>query len=252
MAKNLKFGFMIFIIGAAVTGAYFIVKNSVPGIAQKENFQSEKLAESTLPGNPLEEPSETASNSGGVNLTELIGGATFNEVKAKSLGDSFSNEKLLSARTMDAVLQSTQLNLISYIGDSEINISEDNSKEAKINYLNAIGNINKRYASQAKTYLEIMVDVFQKLESDSALKAGTVFYGMAKEYQNLTVPSDWKEFHKQAVVVFKNAGVAYEAMSAYKDDPIKGYFAMEAVESISAEGEGINKMLVQKAKEVGY
>lgn len=200
----------------------------------------------TLAQNPIRWIGSEKKAEASANITEDLSKIVFENIKAGKT--SAAPEEVLSEIFGNKEIK---LDFVFDIGDAELKILSDNSKEAKKRYLEIIGEINKKHSSSfGKIYLEIIVDVYQKLDVSSAKQAASVYNKLAEEYLNVLAPSDWLDVHKALIIHFKNAATVYSAMSEYLNDPIKGYLALETIEAVANNGEQTQNFLNQKIKEL--
>jgi len=276
--KPIKIVAIVLIISASLIGSYFIIRNpaksssSVSIDQSSANALNEKISQGLqqikdqLTNQPSIEkpiqwtennnPSDTLSDN---NLTQNIGQDVFQQMQSvdfskQSPANLPANFDLMTGGLTNDALQKqlSNFNLISDIDDSEIKISQDNSKEAKIKYLETIGEINKKdLGNFNKNYLAIIIDVFQKLDVSSASQLANIYKNLADDYLNLAVPSDWLDTHKKLIVHFKNSETIYQALAGYLDDPVKGYLALEVIQDSINNGQQVETFLEKEATEVG-
>ncbi len=251
-AFNLKKIISILILSASIIGVYLITKNSgVVGIAPIKKVTSVKeINEQLINNKPLVEDIIQKKEVSGLlnypysqdsqgNLSENLTQGIFEQIKQTQSADILNNKKG-GAPSVDDIFKNAQINfnLVSDIDDAELKISQNNSREEKIKYLEAVKGINKRnFGDFNKSYLEVLIDVFQKLEFSSATRLATIYKNLASDYLNLTVPSSWIGFHKKAIIFYKNSEIVYQALANYPKDPIKAYLALEMVEGLVSDAE---------------
>lgn len=262
-SKKVKIVVVILIIGAGLIGSYFIVKNSAPAInVKKEGELVEKMISEATAKNPIQWIGENDLSGNDNNFTQSLAEGIFEQIKSDNFNpdnkDTFDGNSinLTSGKTisMAELLQKKmgELNFVSIsdLKDAELKISRDNSKEAKSQYLKSIIEISqKHFSGFDKTYLEVIIDVYQKLDVSSAIQIAKIYKNITNDYLNLNVPSDWLDFHKTIIVHFKNSETIYQAMANYLTDSIKGYLAWETVESVVDNAVKIQEMISQKIKE---
>lgn len=246
--KKFKIAAAVLILGAGLIGSYLVVRNSgiknLNTAAEIKNL-IQKGGEA-LVQNPIQWIENNSSNNEKNNLTGALAQSVFEQFKMeKGLSDNDEINEVLKK-------QLTGLQLISQINDSELKISSDNSKEAKIRHLKTIGEINQKDVGDfKKTYLEVVIDVFQKLDSSSARRLADIYGKLANDYLAIEVPSDWLDLHKTTIVHFKNSQTVYSAMADYHNDPIKGYLALEIIENIAVDNaKEVIGLLNEKIREI--
>lgn len=246
---------IIFIIASGLIGSYFIVKNS--GINNSKTAVEikniVKKGDEAFLKNPIKWLKDSVSPSvlgtSGGNFTENLGEMIFEQIKSSNSIDLASG-KIINAND---ILKNKQLELdfVSDIDIAELKISQDNLIEAKKIYLKTIGEINKNnFGDFNKMYLEIIVDVFQKLDVSSAKKISGIYKNLADDYLNIAAPKDWIDFHKAIIIYFKNSETVYSAMANYLNDPLKGYLALEVIENVINEGQQAQNILDKHLKEI--
>lgn len=269
--KFIKSASIILIIGAGLIGSYWIIKDVKQTTSETAGF-SFSLENAVKPGGTLFQYIEktvqqfTGDNSGlnnipddSFNLTKSISQNIFQQIQSTGLPVA-TEDNVLSAdvnlttnNLVGNVIKNNlpQLNFISHIDSSKIKISQDNSREAQIKYLDTIQVLNKKNTvGFDKHYLEVIIDVFQKLNMSSAVELANVYKDLADDYLNLEVPSDLLSIHQSVIVFYKNSETVYRAMSDYINDPIKGYMALEMVEGLLDELVKIQNIFNEKIKEI--
>lgn len=257
--------FLVIIAGLA--GGYFILKNSIPDLdmSAKNSQKSGENSENLLQKSPLESdnkisPSGTtgAGYFNKTNLTEMLGNSFFSRINSQDAVDKIKSDSsmginpLSSQITNDLINKSqADFNFITTISDSEIKITSDTSKTVKEKYLKEIGEtIKKDFSNYNVIYLQVIVDTYQKLDSSSAIKSAEVYGSLAKDFMAITVPADWVDVHKEIIMYYKNSEVVYRAMANYQTDPIKGYMALDMIDSLVKQAPEIQDKLAEKAKEI--
>jgi len=251
--KTLRSGLIILVVIAFLAGAYFITNSGKRSFSSAENSPNIKL--SSL-NQALDNRYNFDENN---NLTKSLGQNLFKEIQNNNLVNqekktlssdvSAASENLATKVINDSL---SDFKLVSTIYDSDIKISADISKEAKSQYLKTIGEINqKNFGNFNKNYIEVIVDTYQKIDSSSAKRLADIFKNIAADFSKVSVPADWVDVHKTLIIYAKNAEIIYRAMANYPVDPIKGYLALETVDSLVSGAEGIRNMLIEKLKEIG-
>ena len=261
----------ILILGTGLIGSYLIVKNSEPAINPIQKLSEQQIKQpdnKPLVNEPLIEnliqQTKNATQPNNLydrnNLTQNLGKGIFEQIKSKNFLNQnneggLANINLISGDPVGDIFIENQIDfsLILDINDTELKISPDNSQEAKIKYLAAVREINKRnFGDFNKSYLEVVIDAFQKLEFSSAAHLVNIYKNLAGDYSNLNVPADWMAIHKNAIIFYKNSEIVYQAIANYPEDPIKAYLALEMIDGLirSAEQtqEVFNKEIQQLLK----
>lgn len=254
MMKPPRLRLIVLILGLVFASTYFIANVlKRPGKPTTQQLPSIKL--SSL--NPAPFSSENFDEKN--NLTKALGQNLFEQIQTDNLIDKERKNlpadiNSISEKLANSVISESlsDFKLVSIIYDSEIKISNDISKEAKSQYLKTLGEINQKdFADFNKNYLQIIVDVYQKIDSSSANRLANIYKNLAADYLITSVPADWVDAHKILIIYAKNAEIVYRAMANYPVDPIKGYLALETVDSLVSGAGEIQNMFKEKLKEIG-
>lgn len=263
--KKFRSTAVIFILLAGIAASYFIVKNSMPAsgsasisanelndkINQGIQEIKDKLSNQPLAENPIQWLTNNApSDSVDDNFTQTIGQGVFDQIQSTDLSGQASADVSASA---DAVIQQklSDLNLISDISNSGLKISQDNSKEAKIKYIEGTFTINEKdMAGVDKSYWEAISSVFKDLDTAPVLKLADIYKNLANDYSNLAVPSDWLNTHKAMIIHLRNSEIVFRAMADYPNDPVKGYAAFELFNGLLDNYNQIQSAFNDKIKEI--
>jgi len=249
--RTLKSGLVILAVIAFLTGAYFATAPKKQTISDK-NLDGIKLSSSESKTNNVYDFDEKN------NLTKNLGETLFEEIQNNNL---INQEKRTLSSDVNAASENlankvisdslSDFKLVSNIYDSDLKISQDVSKEAKNRYLKAVEEINqKNFANFKENYLEVIVDTYQKINPSSANQLTNIYKALANDYLNITVPADWVDIHKRLIIYAKNAEIVYQAMANYPTDPIKGYLALETIDSLVSSAEEIQNIFNEKIKEI--
>ncbi len=268
--KSVKIMAAILITIAGLAGSYLIInpfqKDSVSDLASQtetnnkdnKNLDNGEFNQDIISTQFEEEtPELNEENVLSDNLTEKFTASVFERIEPSEISDKNDAIKLFSElkseNLLNDIFKNTQsdFNLISDIEEGGIKISQDNSREAKIQYLKAIEEITEKdFGDFRKNYTEVILDSFQKLDSFSASRLAGIYKNLAGDYLRLSVPPDFADIHKRTIIYFKNAEIVYKAMSEYQDDPVKGYLALEMIDKLVAEIEQIQIVLEEKVKKI--
>lgn len=249
----------ILILGGSIIASYLlIVKNSVPTIysvknsdKQQTNRTANPLIENLIQSTGTEKIALSNNSLNQGNLSENLSQSIFDQIKQTQSADILNSSKG-GAPSVDDIFKNAQINfnLVSDIDDAELKISQNNSREEKIKYVEAIKEINKKdFGDFKKSYLEVIIDVFQKLDFSSAIRFAGIYKNLADDYLNLNAPSDWTTIHKNAVIFYKNSEIVYQAMANYSTDPVKAYLGLETVDKLISDAEQ-NQEIFNKEKQL--
>jgi len=290
----LKIAAIILIIGAGLAGSYFIIKNSAlsfsVGQAGEDNNSS---SQGLLSENPIKwlenkadsftESIKNIANSGksvaesienaevndknSINLTELVAQTMFGKIKDldqagknpfQEEGFDLKNEE--SQKLIQDAVASIQGGgdlFDSEIKYEDLKISNDNSKEAKMNYLFSIQEAFKKYFNDPSLQPDqdqLMNNVNQDCfggGGSANFKIAEAYNNTANECLNISVPSDWLEVHKEIILSLKKGNLIFKAIAGCIADPMKGYLAVQALPQLAAEITAVGNALKKKAAEDG-
>ena len=258
---------IFFIIGAGLVGSYFIIFDSTPSIPAENKSISRSESGQPATSSPVQRV-EQATSSGFSNnfisnnltldLAKSVGQTIIEQISIGNPLDQNETDLLVGANKLSENIFSDALargladfNLPITINDSDLKISQDNSKEAKTEYLKSILSITqKNFSGFDKVYLEIMAENYGEGNPESAGHLAVIYKNMADDYLNLTVPSEWIDLHKDIIIYFKKAEKVYQAMAGYSQDFIKGYLALELIDGLVSRAEQIQEAIGAKAIEV--
>ena len=187
--KSLKPGLVVLAVILFLIGAYFITNPRKQFLVSDENSPKIKLSSSASEANNLYNFDEKN------NLTKALGQNLFEQIQADNLIDK-ENKNLsadidsVSEKLVNSIISESlaDFKLVSVIYDSDIKISSDISKEAKNQYLKAVREINqKNFGDSNKNYLQIIVDVYQKIDSSSANRLANIYKNLAADYLKVGV-----------------------------------------------------------------
>lgn len=287
MTKPLKIAAIILVISAGLLGSYWIIKDAKKADSETAGFSLENAIK---PGGTLFKYIEKATqdiqgaipNNGATstialdnalpanaenssNLTEMIAKIVAGKIIEKNksglakteTGEPkllMPDEKVLLQELTNqlANLNTGSLNLNQPINEVDLKISKNNSKEAQIKYIESIGKISKtNFGKLDKNILDSLKETTIIGDTYSLQKAVEAYKSTIDNYLELEIPSDWLNFHKQAITHFQNAVVVYGALADFQNDPIKAHLAIEIVEQLITNAQSIQNQLNQKIKEIG-
>jgi len=278
-----KIAAIILVIGAGIVGSYLIVKNPAAPLLP-EQIESDS-AQNFLIKNPIKwienavanlnnignedsGAAKTTDNEDANNLTRLVAKAMFGKMRGLdeagknpfteqgfNLNDE-ENQKLIQ-EIMAGIEESSGL-FNPQAENKDLKISSDNSKEAKINYLNASGRIWQKHfsnpafpRSDEQMVRDFDLNCLGGGKTVNSEVAGA-YRNIAADYLNLNIPSDWLVIHKETIVYVKKGHLIFEAIAGCAADPIKGYLAGKALPEFATETKIIQKKLKEKVTEVGF
>lgn len=247
--KPPRLGIIILILGLVALGTYLLT--NIPKTQTAKNFVSYS---SVKLSSPAPEVSSFGNFDEKTNLTKNLGDTLYQQIQQT---ENFSTDiDSLSEELANKIINNSlsDFQLVSTIDDSDLKISQDVSREAKIQYLKAIGEISqKNYSGFSKNYLEVIIDTYQKLDYSSADRLANIYKNLSADYLNISVPADWVDFHKQLILYTKNAAIVYRVVANYLTDSLKGgllFSETEIIETLVNSAGNIQNIFSEKIKEV--
>jgi len=252
-----------FVIGSGIVIAYFIVNNSAPVsslITAKQPQNTSSTNEYKPPFDWLEKVVSSGSSdiSPQNNLTAALGKTLVDQIKTAPDILNYQTGKLpttdinsMSEKLLGDFFNNNQLDLILSVSDANLNVSQDNSKEAKIKYLKEIDEITQKdFGDFDRNYLGVAYATYGENNPSYAGRLADIYKNLANDLSVLPVPFDWVDVHKGTILHYKNSEIVYRAMANYSQDPIKGYLALEMVDGLVSSAEQIQSALINKVKEM--
>ena len=136
------------------------------------------------------------------------------------------------------------------ISDEQIKISEDNSKQAIQFYISGISQwLNSDIFFLQNEALQIISYAIENQNFDNLdklIKLNDEWIGQMKE---ITVPSSWKEIHKQGlktIILFRNIFISLRDV---ENDPFKAPYAVEKLEELTNSWTELIKKAINLAQE---
>lgn len=288
-----KIAAIVLVIGAGLFGSYLIIRNSVPvvpnGQAEEALSAGKPLAQKPVKWIEeatkfLNDPAKNLANSGSflaesenksgdasknpVNLTELVAKTMFGQMRSLDQSDKnpFQGQgfdpndpqgQQLIQKAIAGIEDPAALFNAS-VDDKDLKISQDNSKEAKIQYLKAVEEIAKNRRLNDFEYQRTSDQIIKDVNND-CLGSGSslnkelagIYRSVVDDYIRLNVPFDWSDFHKSAIVYFKETNLVYQSLANCSNDPIKGYLAAQALPQLLEDGLKVRNLLNEKYNEAG-
>ncbi len=136
------------------------------------------------------------------------------------------------------------------ISDEQIKISEDNSKQAIQFYIYEISQwLNSDIFFLQNEALQIISYALENHDFDNLDKLIKLNDEWIDQMKEITVPSSWKEIHKQGlatIILFRNIFISLRDM---ENDPFKAYYATEKLEELSYAWTELIKKAINLAQE---
>lgn len=272
-----KFMLTFAVAVAVIMGGYFFANNtrgvkSVPGGQETGN----KLGLS----NPLQTGTPDAKDafrdSGATyvptnpkgNITRMVAQSMFSKMRQMDNGGTnpFGQLDTGDPKTramIEETIQSVPSTIFTAAIDTrELKITADNSRSAKMRYMDGVSRITKAFffssgtsqlairSSQELTD-NLQKDCFEGGASAKNAELSKAYGDIYGAYKGLVVPSSWVAMHKLILGYFKELGDIYGAFSQCKEDPIRAYVGIDRLSEVYAKSPAIQKMLNEKATELG-
>ncbi|MDI6717714.1 MAG: hypothetical protein QMD86_01545 [Patescibacteria group bacterium] len=270
--NRIKIAAVFLIIGAGVIGAYLIAQN--PAVGNKSISDNPDTKSSLANINPIKwveslvapdynlknvnEKSKIKSD----NLTNLVASSMFNKMKEadQSGNNPFGSVDYLNDSGAQQLLEE-YLNFDQYFSGLDkkyLKISNNNSKESKIAYLQNIERISDNRLRDSNLLIKSGSQIKSDINDDCFIKKGmSLNYQRAQlnqelfnDYSSLEVPSDWADFQKKMLVHFKIAQLVYSSLANCANDPMKASLFAEKLPDLFSSSIEINKLLTQQYEEV--
>ncbi len=270
----------ILVIGAGAVGSYLIIKDSTQ-ITNLEQGIVQKAIDDLK--NPLSWINNSTSTSGSfgldsktdsflaerksaqsVNLTQLVAQSMFGSMQKMDQSGENPFENFDSKNPENQKLIQEALNNFQdpssifgqSVDDKDLKILVDNSREAKMEYVQNIEKINQKRFSDPK-YQRSLEQIANDVNNDCLGNGYSLNRETAILYQNLiddylgsNVPSNWLDLHKTIIGHFKKAHSIYLALADCSADPVKGYLAVKTLPQLIEKAQEVQKLLETKAKEI--
>ena len=138
------------------------------------------------------------------------------------------------------------------ISDEQIKISEDNSKQAIQFYIFEISQwLNSDIFFLQNEALQIISYALENQDFDNLDKLIKLNDEWIDQMKEMTVPSSWKEIHKQGlatIILFRNIFISLRNM---ENDPFKAPYAVEKLEELTSSWTELIKKAINLAQEQG-
>ena len=254
-----KIAAIVFILSAGIIASYAILKNSALKIDLTKSGLTEENAESSISQNPIKWLGRTVAKlndfvSGkesdetkislpqnidfeNINLTEFVAKSSFTQMKNldQSGQDPFeidpndpANKEFIEKAVAGIGDPSSFFNPT--VDDKDLKISQDNSKEAKTRYFDAIGkvmleNINSDYRNP----MIVMQNFANNYDVSGIKRIIDAYSKMLNGVISTEVPSDYLEIHKRYIVFLKRAKMVYSVIANYDKDPVKATLSAKLI-----------------------
>ncbi|MCL4437646.1 hypothetical protein M1513_01235 [Patescibacteria group bacterium] len=269
--ERTKIAAIVFVISAGIIASYMILKNSAPKYDSTKNGLTEENSTSSASQNPIKWLSKTIKDSGignltgelkslfaseeekislpenidfeNINLTEFVAKSSFTQMKNldQSGQDPFSidpNDPASKEFIEKAIagIQNPAALFNPTVSDSELNISRDNSKEARKEYLAKAGQIILEKAKYDVANREKAIGDFSNNLNVSGINSIVNTYAKyIDNFINMKTPSVYLDLHKRYIVFLKKSKMIYQGMADYGKDPIKASLSIQLIPDLLNE-----------------
>jgi len=189
-----------------------------------------------------------------INLTEFVAKSSFTQMKNldQSGQDPFeidpndpANKEFIEKAIASISDPSVLFNPT--IDDKDLKISQDNSKEAKTRYFDAIGkvmleNINSDYRNP----MIVMQNFANNYDVSGIKRIIDAYSKMLNGVISTEVPSDYLEIHKRYIVFLKRAKMVYSVIANYDKDPVKATLSAKLIIGIAEADLAIKEEYAEK------
>ncbi len=242
------------IISLGVAGIIFVVQNSAPQLNQNSKIESIKNNNS-ISDKPFIEPIadsqnlQPQNNPANDNLTEVFAKGIGQAIKQNNLPgpQSLNGQNVINVPDADAVAnnliqEATQKfdpsSLRPIIKDSDLIISQDNSKEAIKNYINDFQKIVKDAS------LKIPQSLFlEELTLGKLAQLINIYGETINKFYKLNVPSSAISMHKKQLELLIAKKNIFEKITAYENDPIASMLAAQELQKVDSEFVELSKII---------
>jgi len=196
----------------------------------------EEIIEGYDPLNPADNPKDNPRHqdsskqisllSPTANLTDRLMNLSFASITGDSgqIDPSSMTSKQFADIMADISASATIFLAVKPIGDDDIKISDDNSPDAVKKYLNTITPIIEEGFMSSTSAITSAVD------GSELNKTNSYYDQIYSSLKIVTVPSSWKELHKQALTDFLKLKSGFSAISDVESDPVKASFAISQIQ----------------------
>ena len=270
----LKLGAIVLILTAGLAGGYLIIKDSKTAgsgsyitlessgeaaeKSQKSPIQWMEKAKDFI-SNPIESlglndkaDGNNFDNVALFNLTEFVAKSVSNQMQTldqKGVENIDPNDPQNQEAIKKAMAELQNFSLFDEsINDKDLKISQDNSKEAKSEYLMEtaqiiLKNSNNDYKNPQKA-LENFTDNF---DVSGVRQIADAYSKIFDGFLNTKVPSDYLDLHRRYVILLKKAKETYQGLVDYSNDPVRAALSMQLTPKIVEAELNIKQEYLQEA-----
>jgi hypothetical protein len=235
--SKLKIIIIVLFLGLGLGGAYFIISNSKAPAPQAQNSNLDIINNNPVGTEMVVAP---ASSSSTVNLSEVIAKKIANEfvvanpngsitVSGKNYVNVPKPEELTNDLLTEAQKNFDPNSLVPAIKDSDIKISEDNSKEALVNYFTSFNTI---ILSNGKNLPSNIISSDVNIQSSDFLKLVDVYNSTIKDLYSLTVPRAALNIDKKEIELLTTEKNIYQNLANLNQDPLTANLSLNVLSNV--------------------
>jgi len=162
------------------------------------------------------------------------------KIKAPS-PDSFQVSGELVAQKIEQIFETN------YFSEKDIMLSNNNSIETQLRYINEIGVISeKNFKGFDKSITEITDNWIDYQDASGIRSYIAIASAQMDDLLSIEIPLIWKPFHIQNLNLWKKKEVVFKAMIDINNDPFKTMVAMEKMPDILEETANLQLVLNRK------
>lgn len=173
------------------------------------------------------------------------------------LSPNENNYSAVSAAIQEIINKSLEEFSLPNISDEEIKIHFDNSSMAVDTYskqiVAAIKNQEKKAGINQETKFESEGQLFWTAVNDNNFdeinKYINFYQGVYQDIKQISVPSDFKDIHKEQLGIFLVTSNIYQAVKGINEDPIKASLALEQYKIINEMTNQIMDKIINRLQE---
>jgi len=138
------------------------------------------------------------------------------------------------------------------ITDEDIKISEDNNTESVNFYISEVSSFlsSDNFFLQQEN-LEAVLSAFEQADFSKIESLIKINDSKIEKIKQITVPSSWKEIHKQGLKLTLKIRNIFVSFRDIQDDPLKAYIATEELEGFADQWNELIKQAIDLAEKQG-
>ncbi|MCL5017090.1 MAG: hypothetical protein M1155_00270 [Patescibacteria group bacterium] len=225
----------ILFLGLGFGGAYFIVSGSAPAAPQANNSSLD-----IVNNNPVGTEISLSQASSTVNLSEVFAKKIAAEMTSVNPNGAITMngqnyvaipkpENLANDLFAEAQKNFDPKSLYPTINDSDIKISNDNSKDALVNYFLSF---NAIILSNGQKLPKSLLSSVENIKSSDFIQMVNVYNSTIKDFYNLTVPAELLAIDKKEIELLTAEKNIYQALANMDQDPFVASLAVNELSNV--------------------